>query len=308
MSDRRGQTVKLFLVDGSAGGIVTAEIGNWTGHAVIAPRGRLVDVLRRDEAARTGVYFLLGEVGDLSERRPVYIGESDNVGERIKQHARDDKKDFFERFCFFTSKDQNLTKAHVRYLESRLTEVAREADRAQLVNGTAPNGGVLPESDRSDMEYYLDQLRIIMPVLGYDFLRSAPKRKVADAAPVAQSETVRLTLTDRKAGVIATAIESDGDFVVAEGSTARSSATASFSTHAKTTAALRERLIADGTLAPTDQPALMRFTRDFAFNSPSAASSVILARSDNGLLSWKIEATGDSLFDYRAKQTEEVSP
>ena len=42
MSDRRGQTVKLFLVDGSAGGIVTAEIGNWTGHAVIAPRGRLV--------------------------------------------------------------------------------------------------------------------------------------------------------------------------------------------------------------------------------------------------------------------------
>ena len=45
------------------------------------------------------------------------------------------------------SKDENLTKAHVRYLEGRLIEQAKSAGRALVMNGQS-NGSKLPESDR----------------------------------------------------------------------------------------------------------------------------------------------------------------
>ena len=90
---------------------------NWTGHVLFSTRSNFTEVLQRSEAHKTGVYFLFGDIKEIGGKRPVYIGESDNVGKRISQHAKNDTKDFFERFCLFTSKDQNLTKAHIRYLK-----------------------------------------------------------------------------------------------------------------------------------------------------------------------------------------------
>jgi hypothetical protein len=45
-----GKQVKLFLVDGSAGGLTTAEITNWTGKVIRAPRTDLAEPLKRSEA------------------------------------------------------------------------------------------------------------------------------------------------------------------------------------------------------------------------------------------------------------------
>ena len=56
-----GKQVKLFLVDGTPGGLTTAEITNWTGHVLSARRSDLSDLLEREEAQRTGVYLLLGD-------------------------------------------------------------------------------------------------------------------------------------------------------------------------------------------------------------------------------------------------------
>lgn len=56
-----GKQIKLFLVDGTPGGLTTAGITNWTGHVLSARRSDLADLLKRDEAQRTGVYFLLGD-------------------------------------------------------------------------------------------------------------------------------------------------------------------------------------------------------------------------------------------------------
>src|SRR5690606_17390876 len=77
-----GRSVRLFLVEGTANGIITAEIVNWTGHVLMAPRAKLHDVLARSEAQRTGIYFLFGEIAEIGGKQPVYIGESDNVGRR----------------------------------------------------------------------------------------------------------------------------------------------------------------------------------------------------------------------------------
>ena len=52
-----GKQVKVFLVDGSPGGLTTAEITNWTGKIVSAPRSNLAELLARDEASKTGAYL-----------------------------------------------------------------------------------------------------------------------------------------------------------------------------------------------------------------------------------------------------------
>lgn len=123
----------MFLVDGSAGGLTTAEITNWTGKVVCAPRSYLAELLRRSEAERTGAYVLLGDDPDALGGQRCYIGEADVIGSRLRQHAGDQRgKDFWTRVLIITSKDDNLTKAHGRYLEARLIRMAAQAGRSRL--------------------------------------------------------------------------------------------------------------------------------------------------------------------------------
>ena len=153
-----GKSIRLYLADGTPGGLLTAEIMNWTGHVVAAPRSDLAGLLKRPEASRTGIYLLLGDDPDSLGGSLAYIGEGDDVGKRLYQHARAEDqggKDFWDRAILFTSKDANLTKAHARYLESRFITLASQARRSRLLNGTARAPLPLPEADVSDMEYFI---------------------------------------------------------------------------------------------------------------------------------------------------------
>lgn len=142
MGASNGRTLKLFLVDGVPNGLLTAEIMNWTGHVITGPRGRLGELIQRPESRRTGVYFLVGPELGPGMRTKVYIGETDDVTQRLTAHNRpEDKggKDFWEKVCVVTSKDANLTKGHIKYLESRLIKIAQLAERCELLNGTDPS-------------------------------------------------------------------------------------------------------------------------------------------------------------------------
>src|SRR6266849_8445499 len=158
-------TIKLFLVHGDAKRLRTAELSNWTGKAVAGPRSELDGVLARDEASKSGVYFLSGTDSE-SGKPAVYVGEAESIRDRLRSHL---DRDFWNHVVFFTSKDENLTKAHIRYLEGRLIEQAKSAGRALVMNGQS-SGAKLPESDREDMEIFLERIHQLMPVLGADFL------------------------------------------------------------------------------------------------------------------------------------------
>jgi len=148
-----GKQIKLFLVDGTPGGLTTAEMTTaWTGHVLAASRSDLGELLKRPEAQRTGVYLLLGDDDAAMGDTRCYIGEADVVADRLKHHQRD--KDFWDRVVVITSKDTNLTKSHGRYLESRMIGLATLARRVTLENGTAPPVPALPEADSSDMDYF----------------------------------------------------------------------------------------------------------------------------------------------------------
>ena len=158
-------TIKLFLPRGDAKSLRTAEISNWTGKAIAAPRTELDDLLAREELEKAGVYILIGS-DPITNAPRAYIGEAEIIRERLKQHKT---KEFWVSAVVFVSKDENLTKAHVRYLENRLLAEAAQVDRFQLEQNQA-GGSRLPESDRQDMEVFLAHIRQLLPVLGTDIL------------------------------------------------------------------------------------------------------------------------------------------
>ena len=86
MSD--GRSIRLFLADGTPGGLLTAEIMNWTGHVVAAPRSDLASLLRRLETSRTGIYILLGDDPESFGGTLAYIGEGDEVRTRLMKMCR----------------------------------------------------------------------------------------------------------------------------------------------------------------------------------------------------------------------------
>lgn len=121
-------TIKLFLPRGDAKSLRTAEISNWTGKAIAAPRTELDELLQREELDKAGIYILSGADPRSGSPR-AYIGEAEVIRDRLKQHK---SKEFWVSAIVFVSKDENLTKAHVRYLESRLLVEAAQVDRFTL--------------------------------------------------------------------------------------------------------------------------------------------------------------------------------
>lgn len=308
MSELLGRSVRLFLADGTASGLITAEIMNWTGHVLTGSRSGLPLFLKRTELDRTGVYFLTGPAPDDPDTLQVYIGESDNVRKRLIQHSKDGAKDFWERSCVVTSKDQNITKAHARYLEARLIAIANAAGIAGVVNGTAPPPIALPEADASDMEYFIEQLRLILPVLGLDFLRQSKvtfrSASLETAAGISEEASPLFRLSSKKHGIDAQAREIDGEFVVLEGS----AAVAAWSSKADHSYSKRHTQLMKARKLISGDGEHLRFVEDVAFRSPSAASAVILGRPDNGRLSWKLNGSSMSYGDWQAEQVAQTAP
>lgn len=264
-------TIKLFLPRGDAKSLRTAEISNWTGKAVAAPRTELDELLAREELEKGEVYILIGS-DPLTNAPRAYIGEAEIIRDRLKQHKT---KEFWVSAIVFVSKDENLTKAHVRYLESRLLTEAAQVGRFTLEQNQA-SGSKLPESDREDMEVFLARIHQLLPVLGSDIL-----------APIAQPSTQAQhggILSCRIKGAEAQGKRTANGFVVLHGSTAVLEERPSTESYPYVVAQ-RKQLITDGTL--TEKDGFLVFTKDAEFSSPSAAAAVIHGGSANGLTAWK---------------------
>ncbi len=278
-------TVKIFLVHGDPTSLRTAEISNWTGKAVAGPRSDLDDIVRREEAHKPGVYFLIGVNPDTGKER-VYIGEAEVVRRRLKSHV---EKDFWRSVVFFVSKDENLTKAHIQYLEGKLIRAVQDAGRSELDNSNA-SGTHLPESEAADMQIFLARIEQLMPVLGYDFLKKIAPRQNGKR----RTGVLTCTIKDVKAQ----GQPSEGGFVVFQGSEAVLDERPS-TTKYPYAANLRRQLRDEGILAVQDGKLV--FSKNYEFSSPSAAASVIHGGQANGLISWK-NASGETLKEIEERE------
>lgn len=303
-----GRSIRIYLPDGTPGNLFTGEIINWTGSVTVFPRAELSRFVGRKEAGQPGVYLLVGQDPEEIGREMVYVGETEGLGKRLKTHDQNADKDFWEQTFAISSKDANLTKSHVRYLEARLVQILAQAGRARLANGTL-TGSIalppLPEADAADMEYFLSQLLMLLPVVGFGHTRpkvvprSVPANHVADSDLQVIPGTTHSTRFELDmVNVRAEAVEANGEFVVLKGSFAREQGVDSWTSYRP----LREQLIQEGKLQPSDTPGLLQYTEDVVFRSPSAAASVTVGRNSNGRRAWHLIPTGQQYGAWKDEQ------
>jgi hypothetical protein len=272
-------SIKIFLPDGDPDGLRTIEKSNWSGTGIVIPRALLADAKSRRELTRTGVYVLVGPPEESGLPR-VYVGEGDPIKPRLEQHSA--KKDFWTSCIAFTSKDENLNKAHVQFIESRLIALAAQAKRCVLENGNVPALPSLSEADAADAEGFLPEMLLCFPVLGLSvFTAAAPLQK-----------STRLLFITAK-GVKAEGMETPDGFVVRAGSGAVKGETPSCHAYLKE---LRAALIANGVLKPAGDG--YTFAQDYGFPSPSTAAGVVQGRTASGRVDWKTK-DGKSLKDLQ---------
>ena len=262
-------TIRIYLAHGTPDGLRIVEKANWSGRALMCSRVQYPEVRKREEFDRTGVYLLLGP-GERGSQPRIYVGEADIARDRLNHHFKG--KDFWTSLVLFTANDENLNKAHVRYLEARLLELAQKAKRAEMENSTAPVKPPLSEADQADTEGFLQEMLLIYPLLGIQaFEPAAPKGRKRD----------RLLLKGRDA-------EAEGQdtaegFVVFGGAKVRGDTVPSFHAYLEDQ---RKDLIRQGVLEGSAD-AGFRLSQDYVFSSPSTAASVVMGRNANGRIVWK---------------------
>lgn len=276
-----GKSIRIFLPEATVTGIRHAEIINRTGQAIACPRNRLDELKKWPETDKPGVYFLFE--ARLGDSKPMaYIGESENVAERLLAHDR--KKDFWNEVVIFSNKDDNLSKAHIKYLESRLESLAKNADRYELENGNSPTQSSLSRSEREAMEELLEDIRLFLGTLGYPILEPLIKSSPAEVTSSPEQEPESFSNGELKFTVhklVAKGIQTDEGFVLKKDSTASKTNTDSLSTKL---VKLKEQLIADGRLIVEGDHLLL--TEDILMSSSSYAAALIAGTARSGPQSW----------------------
>jgi len=252
------------------------EKSNWTGRGLVIPRAMFGESKTREELSRTGVYLLVGP-SESSALQVLYVGEGDPVKPRLEEHAK--KKDFWTHAVVFTSKDTNLNKAHVQRLESRLVELAQAAKRCILDNGNVPKPPSLSESAEAEVEGFLDDLLLCLPILGYSLFETE-----SAVSALSSATTGGLMLYLKSKGIEGTGRDTPAGFIVYAGALMVGDDKIAPSMHdymraIRSDLQRRGVFVADGTG--------FRLKQDYTFNSPSMAACVMLGRAANGRAEWK---------------------
>jgi predicted GIY-YIG superfamily endonuclease len=286
-----GKSIELFLVNGTADSIVTAELSNWNGKAIKIPRIEVANCDRKD-IQEPGVYFLFCKDED-NDTDSVYIGEAENVKERLIQHLRDavaeKEKYYWNTAVIFVGRD--LNKALIRYLENRLVEIAKAGNRYTILTKNTYKKTVLKESQIAAMDEFIDNIKILINALGYKVLE--PFRKVVSTGNDNQTDN----LLYLKAGSAeATGIVTPEGFVVLAG--AKINEKTSEKSLSKGMTKLRKKHIDSNHVDKN-----FMTTEDILFSSSSAAADFVTGYSLSGPQNWK-DRNGQSLKEIEAKDNE----
>ncbi len=263
------KSIKLYLMDGTSDGRLTCELSNWSGKAIKIPRVLLKESNDRPELKGTGVYFLFGKDDD--DSNSIYIGESEEIYTRLTKH--DLGKDFWNEVLVFTSKDENLNKAHIKYLEHRLYQIALKTKRYEVINANRPNKPVISESDQAEMEEFIKNILMMVPVLGH---------KVFEEIIKAKGECKNFLYLTGPRGADAKGLLTSEGFVVLKASLIASGVVSSFTSGYKK---LRDKLLKEKTIIEDNGSLFL--DHDYIFSSPSTAAVIVLGRPANGLTEWK---------------------
>ena len=169
---KRGKSITLFLMDGSAAGRIKCTLANWTGVAYKIPRTELDNCRERSDLKQSGVYFLFGTSDDTG-KNVVYIGQAgarkkgEGILSRLQEHKHNSDKDYWTEAVTFTTSNDSFGATEISYLENRFWNMAIDAERYMVKNITGPTPGHITEEKQSELEEFIDNSRIIMGTLGH---------------------------------------------------------------------------------------------------------------------------------------------
>lgn len=282
-----GKSIELFLVNGTADSLTIAELSNWNGKAIKIPRIE-VSSCDRDDITQAGVYFLFCKEDDGSDS--VYIGEAENVKDRLVQHLRDyqseKEKYYWSTAVVFIGRD--LNKALIRYLENRFVEIARASKRYLVLTKNTYRNTVMKEPQVAVMEEFVDNVKILINALGYKVLE-----------PFAQMDSSTILVDNELLYITSGSVNATGK-VTAEGFVVFAGATVNEKTSVKSLSAgmkkQRQKLFNSSKVEN------LITTEDILFSSSSAAADFILGYSVSGPRTWKTKE-GKSLKEIESNQT-----
>lgn len=285
-----GKSIELFLVNGTADSLIVAELSNWNGKAIKIPRIE-VSSCNRDDISQVGVYFLFCKEDDGSDS--VYIGEAENIKDRLVQHLRDyqseNEKYYWSTAVVFIGRD--LNKALIRYLENRFVDIARASKRYIVLTKNTYRNTVMKESQIAVMEEFVDNVKILINALGYKVLE--PFAQVDSSNSMANDELLFV----RSGAVNATGKVTSEGFVVFAGATVNEKIYPSLSTGLQKQ---RQKLLESLKLNN------LTTTEDILFSSASAAAAFIFGYSVSGPGTWKTK-DGRTLKEIEAPLNSDCS-
>lgn len=282
-----GKTIKIFLIDGEPNGRMSCELSNWSGKAYKIPRIKIKDCNDRTDLSSTGVYLLFGK--DDVGKEQVYIGEAESILKRLNQQLN--QKDFWNEAIVFISKDENLNKAHIKYLENRLHDIAKSTNRYKIDNSVVPTQSSISESDRAEMEEFIEYIKLLVNTLGHKVFEEKREFKTKQNQ---ESFFIKAARGAESQGELT----SDG-FVVFKNSKVASTVVNSMTSNF---ILFRQKLIDEGVLVEKGE--YFEFSDDYIFSSPSTAASIVMGRNANGLTEWK-NIEGKTLKEFES--TEKIS-
>lgn len=228
---------------------------------------------------------------DESGNDQVYLGEAEEILKRLNQHLI--QKDFWNEAIVFVSKDDNLNKAHIKYVENRLYQIAKSMGRYRVDNLSVPTQSAISEPDRAEMEEFIANIRLLVNTLGHKLFEEKRETGIKKKVDVF---TIRAAKGTR--GADAQGIQSTEGFVVFKGSMAASETVPSTSDQ---TLKLRQTLFDRGILTKAHDS--LEFTEDYIFSSPSTAAAVVMGRPANGTIEWKL-SDGTTLKEFEGKTSQ----
>lgn len=291
VSELVGRVVKIFITGKDPRSLRTVELDNWTGVAIAGQPEFFKKALEAEVLARSCVYLLIksGAEDDLPE---IYVGESDDFSQRYTSGKFPIE---FDTFMIFTSKDDNLTRAHVKWLEERLWSILRgNSGKVIVANANKPTSSNLPRADIATMQTYLGNMIYVLEALGYDLFSVQERTAVSPSKPsdvvVAESPEIALNLfatLPKRPNDRAFLRYAEGAYTLATGSKINMKATDSLPANVRK---LRDQLLQDGGLAQRHD--YLELTRDIPFSKPSPASALVKGRSSTGYIDWARESDG----------------
>ena len=282
---KRGKSITLFLMDGSAAGRIKCTLANWTGVAYKIPRTELDNCRERSDLKQSGVYFLFGTSDDTG-KNVVYIGQAgarkkgEGILSRLQEHKRNPDKDYWTEAVIFTTSNDSSGATEISYLENRFCNMAIEAKRYVVKNGNDPAPGHITEEKESELEEFIDNSRIIMGTLGhrvFEPLVDDMDSNFQDEAMDNDEQLLFFKIKPRKSKleIKASGKQTDEGIVVLKGSMISTTEKENLSLKVKE--ARKKALI--------DENGILQ--EDTLFHSPSFAAAFVVGRTYRGNKAWK---------------------